>query len=241
MEVQKLFDELKRVSENKESIFKDSGIINRYNEMSYGFFPLGLGVLTDNIKTKKNIKAIHTEIKEGGVMVLGNDFGTVSYADRYKNEIGETNSVTIINLKRLSLDLNTTFFTNFYLGVRLEDEPYSGTTMTKRVFNKQVNKLKEEYKKLCYSFFITQLMHVKPRIVICLGHDVRNALMESSESFNKWKPKSTSIKKLYNENEFIIENEEFDNLKFAIITHPCDLRNFKTEYTDKLNAILKRQ
>lgn len=245
MKIQLLFDELKIITENKESVFTESGMTNWSDKMKYGFFPLGFGVLTDNITIDS--KASEVEISEGGVMILGNDFGTVSYVDSYVNngekKIGETDGKTVRNLLDESVVLNKdkTFFTNFYLGVRLVDGDYKGTTMIKRIFKGKENKLKGDYKKLCYEFFTKQLELVNPKLVICLGHDVKNALIESevSESFTKWKPKSISIKKIHDENNHIILNSIFGNRKFIIIPHPCDLRNFTKKHKEKLNEILE--
>jgi hypothetical protein len=233
MEVQQLFDELKKETLNQESVFGESGIINCFDKMEYGFFPLGLGILSKTIKSKGD------KIEENGVMILGNDFGTVSYIKNIKYvenshvDKGETNSKTIINLlNKFGLDIERTFFTNFYLGVRRDDGPYEGTTMTKRVFEKKVNKLKEGYKELCYNFFIKQLEFINPSIVICLGHDVKNALVEA-KLFPEWK-KSDSIKKLYAENRYSRKDKKLGDVTFVVISHPCDLRNFKQEHIDIL-------
>ena len=244
MKIQQLFDELEKTTKNKEFIFESTGIVNRFNEMQYGFFPLGLGILTENNKNEEAHP--DNEIEEGGIMVLGNDFGTVSYVDGYvKNEakkIGETDSTTIKNLlnKSVHLNLNKTFFTNFYLGIRLVDGDYDGTTMTKRMFKGKEIKLEDVYKKLCFDFFVKQLELLNPKVVICLGHDVKNALIDSiaSDDFANWNPKSKSINKLHEEDNHIISNTILGDRTFIIISHPCDLRNFTKEQKGKLNEIL---
>jgi hypothetical protein len=240
MKIQQLFDELKIITNDKESVFEDSGMINCYNKMQYGFFPLGLGILTENNKIKDDLRT--DEIEKGGVMVLGNDFGTVSYVNSYvdnpEKRIGEIDSKTITNLlnEKVGIDKNKTFFTNFYLGVRTNPN----ATMTKRV-----EVLNENYKKICHKFFITQLNLFNPSIIICLGHDVKNALLKSKESnlFLNWKPKSGSIKEIYDLDYHIIKikNEELGKRKFILIPHPCDLRNFTKIHMEKLNAFLKNQ
>ena len=245
MKIQLLFDELKKQTENKESVFTDSGMINCYNKMQYGFFPFGLGILTENNKIKEAVPTI--EVEEGGVMVLGNDFGTVNYVNSYVNDpdkkIGETDSKTIINfLDNVVLDKSKTFFTNFYLGVRLDDGLYKGTNMIKRMYRDKPNKLKDDYKKLCYDFFIAQLELVKPRIVICLGHEVKNALIDSGVSFHQWKPKTGSLEKLYARegDKYIIENMHLKGIHFIVIPHPCYPVNLlKPPYLAKLNAFLE--
>ena len=134
------------------------------------------------------------------------------------------------------MDKSKTFFTNFYMGVRLVDGSYKGTTMTKRIFDGQRNKLRDDYKKLCYNFFKIQLELLNPRIVICLGHEVKNALIETCQ-ITEWK-KSDSLKKIYTKKNYSKKIEKLGNRQFVIIPHPCDLRNFKKEHIDKLTEVL---
>jgi hypothetical protein len=49
MKIQQLFNELKKLTENKDDVFKQSGMVNCFGKMKYGFFPLGLGASTDDI------------------------------------------------------------------------------------------------------------------------------------------------------------------------------------------------
>jgi hypothetical protein len=162
VKIQQLFDELEKINKNSKTDFEISGMVNCFKKMKYGFFPLGWGILTENNKLKETIPT--TEIEESGVMVLGNDFGTVGYVEKvkkYSEGIGETKSTTIRNLKKkVCLDENRTFFTNIYLGVRTNPD----ATMTKRVEN-----LTSNHKKICYDFFVKQLTLLNPKIVICLG------------------------------------------------------------------------
>ncbi len=242
MKIQQLFDELKTITENKEYVFEESGVVNCYEKMKYGFFPLGLGVLNKTITIKSDPKEI--EIYKEGIMVLGNDFGTVGYVKSVKNYsegFGETESQTITNMYKFLPDVftNKTFFTNFYLGVRLDDGPYCGTTMTKRIYNGKVNKLRNCYKNLCNEFFKVQLELIKPRIVICLGHEVKNALIDSGIPFHQWKPKTGSLEKIYLKNgtEYIIG---LNGIKFIIIPHPSYPVNLlKPPYLQKLKAFLE--
>ncbi|MDR3693090.1 hypothetical protein [Mucilaginibacter sp.] len=93
MKIQQLFDELEKIKVSTKSDFEKSGMVNRFDEMKYGFFPLGLGILTENNKIKDTSPT--NEIEEGGIMVLGNDFGTVTYVEKvkkYSEGIGETKS-----------------------------------------------------------------------------------------------------------------------------------------------------
>lgn len=74
MQIKQLFKELKNASTDVK-VFDNSGMLNEFNKLDYGFFPLGSGILTENSKTEE------AEIEEGGIMVLGNDFGTKSYIE----------------------------------------------------------------------------------------------------------------------------------------------------------------
>jgi hypothetical protein len=243
MKIQQLFDELKIITNDKESVFEDSGMINCYNKMQYGFFPLGLGILTENNKIKDDPRT--DEIEKGGVMVLGNDFGTVSYVKdvlKGSEEVGEIKSPTIKNFLKIVPKINTnkTFFTNFYLGVRLDNGVHEGTTMIKRMSDGKINKIKKEYWELCYRFFVKQLELVKPQKVICLGHYVKEALIMSGISFQNWEPQSDSLKKLYaKDGDMHIVNMELNGIKFIVIPHPCYPVNLlKPPYLEKLNAFL---
>lgn len=130
------------------------------------------------------------------------------------------------------MNLKSTFFTNFYLDVR-DDKKHPEATMTRSVV-----KLEKQYKKLCHNFFITQLNMMNPKIIVCLGHDVKDALAEAESSFSKWKPKSISLKKIHKSDRHIIVNEIFEKRLFVLVPHPCDLRNFNDEHMIKLHGIL---
>jgi len=234
MKINQLFEELEKMTKGKDSVFAESGMVNWHDKMKFGFFPLGFGMLTDDITLDS--KAADIEIAEGGVMVLGNDFGTVGYVKDKCSDIGEkkTNK-TIKNLldERVGLNRNNTFFTNFYLGVRTHPD----ATMIKRV-----EKLYDNYKEVCYNFFLKQLNLLNPKTIICLGHDVKNALIESkqSNSFINWAPKSTSIKRIHIDNKHIIESGEVAGRKFVLIPHPCDIRNFNDYHMKKLSGIINK-
>ncbi|WP_295654816.1 hypothetical protein [uncultured Mucilaginibacter sp.] len=231
MKLKQLFDELKKATDGKEATFEESGIVNCFSKMQYGFFPVGNGILTEDLKNGR-VDTSCLEIGKNGIMVLGNDFGTLTYVKKYSDRVGETDSITINNLcKNTDLDCNKTFFTNFYLGVR-DDETHGSAKMTFRAVA-----LKKDYKALCLDFFITQLDLVKPKAIICLGQDVKNALLSSMDSFTQWGSKSTSLKKLYESNKYIIKNE-VGKQTYIVIPHPCDLRNFKGDYITKLNQLL---
>ncbi len=228
MKIKKLFDELeaKYKKENGQSIFDESGMImiKENQKLNFGFFPAGSGIFVPN---KSKIQ--EAEIEEGGAMILGNDFGTLTYLDKINNgDKIEGGSSTIRNLKKLGLE-NKSFHTNFYLGIR-DDKTHEGTTMTDRIAP-----LEQNYKSFCFRFFLKQLEIINPKVVVCLGHDVRLALAENVQQFAIWKSKSISFKKLYSTDNFVINvDDELGKRKFIVIPHPCFASNLKKNYVDKI-------
>lgn len=214
-----LYTELHKLSaqEGIESIFEESGMLNKYRELSYGFFPLGTGILADHKNNTTDTR----------IMVLGNDFGTADYLKtRIDNGHKESPSnPTISNLlKKLPLD-KTTFFTNFHLGVRL-----AGTN-TKRVIQVQ-----KAFRNLCFDFLLTQLSIANPKIILCLGHEVRLPLTALSPQFANWTPKNITLKELYAKDLYWIDatDEKLGFRRFIVIPHPCDRRNFNDCYIQKI-------
>ena len=199
MKIQQLFDQLEVHSQGSESLFDESCMVNRYKELDYGFFPLGSGILSEKSKIAD------AEIEEGGIMVLGNDFGTISYVEeKCKNKRENKNNSTIRNLLRLPfLDKNKTYFTNFHLGLRNGEN--DGMTSSKIHI--------EEYSRFCYEFFVKQLEFVKPKIVICLGKPVNDALLSfHSDIFPAFKNKAVQS----------VETQDFvlGHRTFLLIPHP---------------------
>jgi len=229
MQIKHLFEKLEVASENSNEIFAKSGMINKFNVLEFGFFPLGSGILTEKCETNS------ANIAEGGVMILGNDFGTKSYLENgCENKRESSNNPTIRNLAKLGLDKENTFFTNFYLGIR-DDVTYPKTTNTKRI-----KPIEKEYASFCFDFFLTQLRLVNPKIIICLGHAVRIAISENFEKEHHWKPKTVSLKKIYADGSYYF-NMNIDGSgerKFIVIPHPCDTRNFSKKFIDKILDVI---
>ena len=65
--------EAKTRNESTAQIFKNSGMLNKYRELEYGFFPLGYGILSDDFHAGKTV------LSTCKIIVLGNDFGTADY------------------------------------------------------------------------------------------------------------------------------------------------------------------
>lgn len=160
-------------------------------------------------------------------MVLGNDFGTDDYlTNKCKGNREQASNPTIHNLlTKLKLDTNNTFFTNFYLGVRA-----TGTNTKRLVL------LQNAYKDLCFDFFLSQLELINPKIILCLGHEVRRALTDKSDLFSNWTGNNVTLEKLYSNNKHQIDiaDKKLGNRKFIVIPHPCDGRNFNEYYVNKI-------
>lgn len=213
VKISKLFEASKsQVNEthNVADVFSKSGMVNRVKELDYGFFPLGSGILT------KKCKVEEAEIEDRGIMVLGNDFGTCEYlSTKCENKRENEKNSTINNLKTIGLEIEKTFFTNFFLGLRIRG------TMTKRI-----DPLECEYIAFCHKFFLTQLNTINPSIVICLGNDVRFVLYEFfKDQFPNFKSKSITYRNLYEsvddkKYEVTTKNSVLGERKFVFIPHP---------------------
>lgn len=217
MKIKTLFEVYTQLVTNKansEIIFADSGMVNDYEKLDFGFFPLGSGILTDRSKIE------NATIEDYGTMILGNDFGTITYVEtKCSKENREDNSKTIANLQNIGLDINTTFFTNFYLGLR-NDKLHKGTTNTKRI-----KQIKQDYKDLCFNFFLSQLELINPKTVVCLGSEVGQTLSEISPIFSNFSKKKNKITTLFSDTsrqDYIIHTNDsiFEQRKFILIPHP---------------------
>jgi len=195
--------------ENSAKIFENSGMKNISRKLYFGFFPLGSGIFTEQSKIKE------AEISENGIMFLGNDFGTVSYFESLKNK-SEENNKTIQMLKKLDLNLENSFFTNFHLGLRDNNEHKSMTNIKKTI------KFNADYEEMCYNYFLVQLEVINPRLIICLGKDVGKILSKKSDIFAKFNMKNKTFKSLFESKECIVEtnDEIFDKRRFLLIPHP---------------------
>jgi hypothetical protein len=143
-----------------ESLFSASGMVNRYHELQVGFFPLGYGVL--NYAPGAEL----TALRSCDVFVLGNDFGTAKYTDSLVDHKEKATNPTIRNLlseKGLHLNVETTFFTNFFMGLRTSEQQ----TGVK-------HGITDEFRNFCLEFLKVQLEHTKPKLIIVLGKEVLN-------------------------------------------------------------------
>lgn len=209
IKINKLFDVYKEhISKTPEveKIFSLSKMSNEYDQLDYGFFPLGHGILKN-----VNLKRADAEMELGGIMVLGNDFGTIDYLNNIRPDGREKqNNPTIKNLQSLHI---TAFFTNFYMGVRLEGS------------NTDPINHDDNFAGFCNDFFIKQLEVLQPRLVVCLGKPVASVLYRFYRDQFSMIGKNINYGKIYNENQgddYLIEAniKNTGPRKFMFIPHP---------------------
>jgi len=214
--IKDLFEKYNTHFKASEEIFKASGMINTRQELDYGFFPLGSGILNDKSQTDV------AEIKENGILVLGNDFGTTKYLESIYSTKREsaTGNPTLRNLiVKLNLPSESTFYTNLFMGLR--DNSINQKTTN---IDSEEPKL-EPYRKLCADFFLTQLKHTQAKKVLVLGPKVAHALYLSfTGQFDAFKSKSAQISTFYkngNKGCFINPTEgPLKGYEFMVIPHP---------------------
>jgi uracil-DNA glycosylase len=205
MKIQELFNAYsKQVEDTKNinSIFEDSKMVNKFAKLDYGFFPLGSGVLVEN-ESKIEV----AELNPCEIMVLGNDFGTLKYlTDECKDNREKASNPTIRNLSTIELNLQTTFFTNLYLGVRTEGKNTDSKTV------------KKAYQDFCFTFLDKQLEIMNPKIVLCLGQKVADSLSEHLKGFPNLSKKP--ISQLFLGNNQSNYCFDINGRKFIVIPHP---------------------
>jgi hypothetical protein len=145
-----------------DALFEQSKMENRYHELELGFFPMGTGILNYT-------EGAHLEqLDQCDLFVLGNDFGNTDYVSKLKDRREKKTNPTIRNLiseQGLGLDPSTTFFTNFFMGLRTSD----GQTGLK-------SSVQLAYKQFCLDFLSIQLEYIQPKLVIILGKEVVQTL-----------------------------------------------------------------
>lgn len=195
--------------ENSQEIFANSGMKNISRKLYFGFFPLGSG----NFTTKSKIA--EAEIYENGVMFLGNDFGTISYFNNIKN-LSEESNKTVQTLKKLNPELESAFFTNFFLGLR-DDISHQGMTNTKKTI-----KFRPEFEAMCYNFFLVQLEVINPNLVFCLGKEVGKIMSEKSNLFSNFNLENSTFKELFEKDKYLVETDDavLGKRRFILIPHP---------------------
>lgn len=128
-----------------------------------GFFPGGDGLWRDDSQLEKPSLGL---LPTGGVVFVGNDFGTLKTYDSLKQKRFE-NPPTWRNVKervrRASLPIHLTFFTNAVMGLRGE-----GKALDKKSWMSMLG-----FPEFCREFFLFQIEILKPRLLVLLGPEAQ--------------------------------------------------------------------
>ncbi len=126
-----------------------------------GFFPGGDGLWREDSELSAQSSK---KIRRGGMMSLGNDFGTLRSYESLRLKSFE-NPITWKNLKsrvrRANLPTDRAFFTNSVLGLRLG----SGT----KALDKRDWQNSPQFAALCQEFLLFQVEALLPRLIVVLG------------------------------------------------------------------------
>jgi uracil-DNA glycosylase len=211
MNIKTLFTQLESTIPS-ENVYEQSGMIKKSNCLTSGFafFPLGTGIIGGA-----------ADILDGGIMILGNDFGTEEYLDKIHplGKEDEAKQKTIVNLNNIlsscKIEKSDCFFTNYYMGVRkVVSIDKKKVTNTKRGIS-----IKEEYKLGNKKFFEIQLKAFNPRLVIVMGAEVARALYDFDNIiFANWGKSMISLKKMYAEGNGVCIKR--NDVTFVLISHP---------------------
>ena len=143
---------------------------------STAFFPGGIGIYENS----------NTEID---ILVLGQDFGTLSYHKALlKGKKVDTNCPTWIHMTALfnsvSIDLkNRCFYSNVFMGLRKEDK-MTGPLL--RIISNSADR--KTYKESCVRFLQNQIKIIRPKAVITLGNEPIKMLFEAAcKNISSWK------------------------------------------------------
>jgi hypothetical protein len=168
--ISELFQELEKVTKGKDNVFVKSGMYGLSSQLNFGFFPLGSGKLVNqDMALIKN-----AEIIEGGILFLGNDFGTIR--DYLKNNATtltekKTGNQTVAKILKYFRDNNIEnkidhcFFSNIHLGLRIQ-----GGQMTR------IDKLEPDYIKLCAEFLVDCIVKIKPKLIVAMGKETMSSM-----------------------------------------------------------------
>jgi hypothetical protein len=119
---------------------------------------------------------------EGGIMVLGHDFHSVTeYVRSRERGKEDLNAPTWRNLRRLlteaEVPLQHCFFTNFFMGLR-EGEATTGPFPGRKDL---------DFVQRCAAFFLHQLRAQQPRAVVVLGSEVPSLIAPLAPQLSPWR------------------------------------------------------
>lgn len=198
---------------NGLSYDQSNGMISVKEMKGPGFFPGCIGTITADNK-----------LEQFPIMVLGQDFDTeANHRDIIKQHGEIEGNKTWTNLRKLldelSLDANTCFFTNAYMGLR----PSVKGIKTKNTGpSPAAKKGGEVFAEKCSGFFKQQLETIQPNLVLVLGKETARFLCNAFPGcFPKWE-KVKRVKNFY-ESDHLFTDLEFGGktIHFVFVIHPC--------------------
>ena len=172
-----------------------------------GFFPGGDGLWRDALQIAQRSRG---SLAVGGVMFLGNDFGTLRSYTKLRAR-GFENPPTWrhvrLRIERAKLPSSLAFFTNAVMGLR-----DGGTALDKKDWERE-----PQFKSFCREFLAFQIELLKPRLIVVLGPVARATLS------------ALDVGKLSNSGRF--HALQFDGLESTVYfcTHPYGDFNFDEE------------
>jgi hypothetical protein len=131
-----------------------------------GFFPGGDGLWRNEAQLAQASPGL---VAMGGIMFLGNDFGTRKSYERLRKK-GYENPLTWKHVKqrigRAGLPSSCTFFTNAVMGLRGE-----GTALDKKDWDGV-----PQFKAFCREFLVYQIETLRPKLIVVMGQVPRVTL-----------------------------------------------------------------
>jgi hypothetical protein len=206
-----------------------------------GFFPGGDGLWRDDAAS-----AQHSSNPVGGIMFVGNDFGTAATFKSTLRRKYETDGVpTWRNLKRRidAAGLHNTgvcgqlgFYTNAILGLR-----GAGCAVDRKDWNNpEWWRRGNPFAMFCREFLEFQIEIVKPRLVVVLGEPPQHALCIPNPlvpALEKWK--DLRLNDLCQEEHIQQDEWKGRKLTFLLTKHPySDFGKWKTDVLKAMDAHL---
>ena len=185
---------------------------------------IAMGILGDGFfpGARGNTEAMH---RAGGIMLLGQDFGTTKYCESKAGEHDEycttwTNTCDCY-LKRLGRQV--VWCTNYLMGARRPPLSAQGDLFDLIKDEKQWR----DYEEDCWRFLCAQVDYQRPELIVVLGNPNRERLSGGHRLNTGWgdsKSISEAIRNMASVNRrfsFPLDNGEVHTTALSLAFHPC--------------------
>ena len=144
----------------------DLDLKGRIIQSGLGFFPYGSGLLIEGKE----------DLSKDGLMVIGQDFGTIKYVSDKIIKQGEADENTFSKTVNLldSYPKEKVFLTNLFIGLRKVESMLG--------INPALQNKEKVYLDASFEYFKFQVQEVKPSRIIVLGKVPYHFIIERSES-----------------------------------------------------------